>query len=93
MDERLVKSRARPVRLEALVHHLRHCRQCSETDVLQCPEGKALWIDAAMPFEDLQPFANGKMGCARCGAYAKPNGEVDHARDCDRYTHSAGDGG
>lgn len=30
-----------------LAIHLRHCRECGETDVLHCAEGKPLW-EAAM---------------------------------------------
>ncbi len=35
-------------RLRAMAEHLRHCRECGETDVANCPEGEALW-DACMP--------------------------------------------
>lgn len=35
-------------RLRNLAEHLRHCRECGETDVSNCPEGEALW-DASMP--------------------------------------------
>lgn len=35
-------------RLRALAEHLRHCRECAETDVANCPEGEPLW-DACMP--------------------------------------------
>jgi hypothetical protein len=34
--------------LRTLAEHLRHCRECGETDVANCAEGEALW-DACMP--------------------------------------------
>lgn len=27
-----------------IAEHIRYCRECGETDVLNCPEGKELWI-------------------------------------------------
>jgi hypothetical protein len=27
-----------------LTHHLRYCRECSETDVMVCEDGKPLWL-------------------------------------------------
>lgn len=35
--------------LEEVAHHLRHCVECSETDVLNCPEGRELWEAAQLP--------------------------------------------
>jgi len=35
--------------LEALAHHLRHCRECGEMDVMHCYDGKLLWSHAGMP--------------------------------------------
>lgn len=32
--------------IEALAHHLRHCRGCGETDVLDCDIGGPMWRDA-----------------------------------------------
>ncbi len=65
--------------LEALATHLRRCVVCAESDVLKCPDGKLLWIAAAMPTDDLARFADGKLGCGHCGAYADSNGDVVHA--------------
>ena len=31
-------------RWKELTDHLRCCRECSETDVAQCPEGASLWM-------------------------------------------------
>lgn len=30
--------------LRDLAQHLRHCRECGETDVLNCGDGKPLWL-------------------------------------------------
>jgi hypothetical protein len=46
--EKLEKDAARVPHLEELVLHLRHCRECGETDLSNCFEGGQLWIDAAM---------------------------------------------
>ena len=27
-----------------LTNHLRYCRECSETDVMHCEDGKPLWL-------------------------------------------------
>lgn len=34
--------------MHSLAEHLRHCRECGETDVANCHEGEALW-DSVMP--------------------------------------------
>ena len=35
-------------RLQALAEHLRHCRECGETDVAHCTAGEPMW-DVVMP--------------------------------------------
>jgi hypothetical protein len=30
--------------LEELAHHLRHCRECGDTDVMECFEGRQMWM-------------------------------------------------
>jgi hypothetical protein len=85
-EQRAAKSHSRVPKLEALVNHLRHCRDCAELDVMKCPEGKALWVTAAMPLGGLQPFADGRLGCPECGNYADLKGLVQHATDCSRNT-------
>lgn len=37
-------------KLREICHHLRHCRECGETDVMNCHEGRVLWLDQF--FED-----------------------------------------
>jgi hypothetical protein len=58
-------------KLEDLAEHLRFCRECGETDVMACHEGRKLWIGASMPdvAEGFSLFADGKLGCAVCGKY------------------------
>lgn len=40
---RYVDHAAEIARLTVLAHHLRHCRECGENDVTECPAGLALW--------------------------------------------------
>lgn len=47
-DEGGAKNRALEVVRDYALEHMRHCRECSETDVANCPTGEPLW-DAAMP--------------------------------------------
>jgi hypothetical protein len=43
------------------------------------------------PYREWPSFADGKRGCPRCGAYAKPeSGEVLHRPDCDYAAQEAG---
>lgn len=42
----LAAAHARIAELEELCRHLRYCRECSETDVEKCHEGRTLWNKA-----------------------------------------------
>lgn len=51
-------------RLRELANHLRHCRECGETDVTNCAEGRELW-EACMTPRQLQRLPNGDLtGCS-----------------------------
>lgn len=49
-------------KLREICHHLRHCRECGETDVMNCPEGRVLWLDQF--FEDGR---SAPMNLCNCG--------------------------
>lgn len=72
-----------------LAEHLRHCVECHQTDVLQCDEGRPLWINAGMPTAGLDTFANGRLGCAECGGYwSRKDNAVRHVLTCSRLNAS-----
>ena len=52
LQSRVTKAqwRSQVEKLREICHHLRHCRECGETDVMNCPEGRVLWLDQF--FED-----------------------------------------
>jgi hypothetical protein len=57
--------------LRELANHLRHCRECGETDVLNCTDGKPRWLkcfpdDAATDFRSFD--TQGEDGAYDAGA-------------------------
>lgn len=59
-----------PVALMRICRELQHLREVTTISLL--------WVKAAMPTEDLVRFADGKLGCARCGAYATADAKIEH---------------
>lgn len=51
-----------------LAFHLRHCRECGETDVMNCDEGRPLWCAC---FTEPTPVKSAGT-CSRCDDGRRP---------------------